>query len=213
MNKLRQFKDFIIKTTHKGINYYNRQRLTNSNPTIISSDCCGGIIYNWLRLKFNSPFINLYMNNRDFLTALENFDEFLEGEIKEVKDSGKKFPVGEGIHGEKIFFMHYPDFETAITKWNERKKRINKRNLGIIFSNLGEGINDLEGIKKICDRFMQLPFKNKVILCGENYRIPNCVSIKGFKLEECNNICYYDRIGRRYIDKFDYVSFINSFSV
>lgn len=127
----------FFKWRQDKINANNRKRLTNQTPTLICSNCCGGLLYHWLGLKFQSPFINLYMNNEDFLTAMENFDEFINGEIIEDKNSDKEFPVGIGVHGERIYFMHYPNFSYAIEKWKERVKRIDRNNMAVMMTNYG----------------------------------------------------------------------------
>ena len=88
------------------INRKNRSKLTNLSPSLVCSNCTGGFLYHWLGLRFYSPFINLYMTNEDFLTALENWDLFIHSEIKEVKNSGFDYPVGEGLLGVKIHFVH-----------------------------------------------------------------------------------------------------------
>ena len=75
----------------------------------------------------------------DFVKALENFDEFIDTPIQEVKDSGKDYPVGVGALGIKVYFMHYKSFAEAIEKWNERKQRINKNNMGVMLSNYAGG--------------------------------------------------------------------------
>lgn len=206
-------KELIIKKVHNHINYNNRKRLINLNPTIICSDCAGGIISQWLGLKFNSPFVNLYMTNNDFISALENFDTFIENEITEDKNNDKPYPVGIGCNGEKIHFMHYQDFTSAIEKWNERKKRIDKNNMGIIFSNLDVKQNNADLIE-IINRFNKLSFKNKIILSGESYKVSgtNIYFIKGYNHDKCVNVCFHDSFGKRYIDQFDYISFINSFT-
>ena len=92
------------------INRKNRSKLTNLSPSLVCSNCTGGFLYHWLGLRFYSPFINLYMTNEDFLTALENWDLFIHSEIKEVKNSGFDYPVGEGLLGVKIHFVHYKAF-------------------------------------------------------------------------------------------------------
>lgn len=207
-NKILLFRDKLIKIIHTHINNKNRKKLKNWNPTIICSDCTGGIISNWLGIKFNSPFINLYMNNTDFITALENFDEFIEGEIIEDKLTDKPFPVGIGIHGERIYFMHYPDFETALNKWNERKKRINFNNIRILFTNLGEGIKDLKEKNQIIKRFDQLAFKHKLIITGEKINSPFAIHIKAFD-PSIHKIYSYNKWGKRFLDQFDYISFFN----
>ena len=209
--KIFEIRENLIRSYNDHINRQNRKRLTNLSPTIIASDCTGGMIYKWLGLKFNSPFINLYMDNNDFIAALENFDDFIAGDIIEDKRAAKTYPVGIGVHGEKIHFMHYPDFITALHKWNERKARIDKRNMGVILSNLGEGLSNVTQKKLIVRRFQELGFKSKVILSGESYGIPESYQLKGYESQSHINICYYDRYGKRPIDQFDYVGFINSF--
>lgn len=210
---LKKTKGYLFKIRFILINNKNRKKLKNLTPTIISSDCTGGILYHWLGLNFNSPFINLYMNNYDFLTALENFDEFIESEIIEDKLTDKPFPVGIGKYGVKIFFMHYPDFETALYKWNERKRRIDKSNIGIIFSNLGEGVKEESEFISVVKRFHSLPFRNKIVFVGEDYELDGCYKLKDFDHKKCINICYYNKYGKRYIDQFDYVQFINSLTI
>ena len=195
------------------INERNRARLTNYTPTLICSNCVGGILYHWLGLKFYSPFINLYMDNNDFLTALENFDEFIAGKIVEDTNPNNKYPIGIGIHGEKIHFMHYPDFQTAISKWNERKERIDKSNMGIMLTNFGIGIaSDETNNGGIIERFNKLPFKHKKIFSGEDINNRDIVYLKGYnKVRAYKNINRTQNIlsGERYIDQFDYVNFIN----
>lgn len=204
----------FIKYRQNKINEVNRNRLINKTPTLICSNCCGGLIYHWLGLKFQSPFINLYMNNEDFLTAMENFDEFINGEITEDKNSEKIFPVGIGVHGEKIFFMHYPDFLTAITKWKERVKRIDKNNMAIMLTNFGCGLSQSNqgGYLSVIQRFDRLPYKNKIAFSSESVDSSYFFCLDGYaKVAASKNIwATQDISGKRFIDQFDYVSFINN---
>ena len=127
----------VKSTFQRQINENNRKRLTNTEPTLICSNCTGGMLYHWLGLKFRSPFINLYMTPEDFITALEHFDFFISGEITEVKESGKGYPVGRACDGTYIHFMHYSTFAEAITAWNRRKLRMDMNNAGIMLANGG----------------------------------------------------------------------------
>lgn len=202
----------FINWRHECINKANRRRLTNHTPTLICSNCTGGVVYHWLGLEFRSPFINLYMDNDDFLTAMENFDEFIDGEITEDRTTDKSYPIGIGIHGERIHFMHYSDFDTAIRKWNERKSRIDKNNMAIMLTNFGVGCNKIGGGKTfIIQRFNNLPFKHKLIFSGTNIDAPNVIWLTGYdKVKSTKNIFGTQSIlGKRYIDQFDYVDFIN----
>ena len=71
----------------------------------------------------------MLLTPEDFVRALENFDEFIDTPIQKVKDSGKDSPVGVGAYGIKSYFMHYESFAVATEKWNERKRRIDKKHI------------------------------------------------------------------------------------
>lgn len=205
------FRNFI-NWRQKIINARNKKRLINLTPSLICSNCTGGMLYHWLGLQFRSPFINLYMDNYDFLTALENFDEFIESEIIEDTKSNYPYPLGIGPHGEKIHFMHYPDFKTAVTKWNQRRTRIDRNNMAVMLTNLGCGLTSENDTINIIRRFNELPFEHKIILCGERISANNVFYLKGYeKVSKNKNIFATKTIfGIRYIDQFDYVEFINN---
>lgn len=86
---------YIGKLQNK-INLNNRKRLINASPTLVCSNCTGGFLYHWLGLRFNSPFINLFLWPKDFVCALENWEEFISSEITEVA-SDTYYPVGQII--------------------------------------------------------------------------------------------------------------------
>lgn len=87
-------KKIYIKRLQDRINRKNKERLTNVSPTIVCSNCTGGFIYHWLGLRFRSPFINLFLWPKDFIIALENWDEFISSDIIEV-NIGVEYPVGQ----------------------------------------------------------------------------------------------------------------------
>lgn len=217
---IKEFLTKFIDYRLKRINKRNRNKLINKNLSIIASNCTGGFMYHWLGLEFRSPFINLFMENDDFITAMENFDEFIESPIIELKDNPHSYPVGIGVHGEKIHFMHYHNFREAIEFWEKRKLRINRDNMTVMLSNLGCGIESLEKTEKeifdeelkILRRFNLLPFKNKIAFSGFNFKLTNVVYIKGYRdlpghnLFDINKKSFY----KRYLDQFDYVSYFNN---
>lgn len=167
----------------KRINNRNRKKLTNTSPTLICSNCTGGFLYHWLGLRFYSPFINLYMTNDDFLTALENWEAFINTEIEEVEKSSYNYPVGRGYNGVKIHFVHYKTFTDAITKWKERCLRINPDNMAVMLTNWDGDFN-------IIERFDRLSFKHKVIFVDKPYtQFKSTFHLKGFsKVNGVKNI-------------------------
>lgn len=183
-----------------------RKRLKNLNPTIISSNCNGGIIYHDLNLPFNSPTINLSMDTDDFIKLVSNLKYYLDQEIVEVEDKNYNFPCGM-LDDIKIRFNHYKTFQEAVDKWNERKKRINWDNIYVM------GIDGDNATYESLKKFDELPYENKVIFTHKSYpEIKSSYYIKGFedKGEVGVLIHFRDKFWiRRYLDDFDYVSFFN----
>lgn len=200
-----------IQRKHNKINDLNKERLINDDVTIIASNCWGGYLYHWLGLKFQSPFINLAFSNSDFIQVLKHFDEFIDFPIKECLDSNRKYPVGISCYGIKILFMHSKSFEEAIDDWNRRKNRINKDNMVVFFSNFYWD-------EKILDDFIQLPYEHKIVFTDRKVNYDCAFYIKrwvhkkpaGRKTKVIN---VWDTMnyltGKRYVDQFDYVSFLN----
>ena len=183
-----------------------KRKLRNYNPTIISSNCNGGIIYHDLNLPFNSPTINLSMDTDDFIKLVSNMKYYLGQEIVEIEDKNYQFPCGM-LDDIKIRFNHYDTFEEAVYKWNERKKRINWDNIYIM------GIDGDKASYSSLKKFDKLPYKNKVIFTHRDYpEIKSSYKISGFEdKDEVGVLIYFKKkfFIRRYLDDFDYVSFLN----
>lgn len=192
--------------------YYSiyKKRLINKSPTIISSDCLGGIIYHNLGLEFKSPTINLYFGKEDFFEFVRNLRGYLESEIIEVKDSEKPFPVGELMYNDKkitVNFMHYANFDEAKTKWVERKKRVD-------FSNIYVTQIIRDASEKDITAFDNLPYKKKLLITSdnpvnsENVKIHKVLRKETYRPGEI--IEYKNALSvKRYIDDIDYVKFLN----
>lgn len=181
-------------------------KLKNSDFSIIASNCVGTFIYHDLGMPFLSPTINLTIGMDDFVRFAENLRQYMEEEIVELKGENE---CPAGMLGDiRINFVHYDTFEEGVLKWQERKKRINWDNLFLIGSERGECTYET------IQRFDKLPYDNKVILTHVRYpEISSAYYIKGFEdQEELGMILNYKKqfLRRRYLDDFDYVSFLNS---
>lgn len=183
-----------------------RNKLKNTNLTIIANNCNATFMYKDLGLKFNSPTINLFFSIEDFIKFLENMDYYLSKELIEYKNSEREYPVG--LLGDiKINFMHYKTFYEAKEKWYERLKRIDKNNLYIIM-NEGKG-----STYKLLERFDKLSYKNKVMFTHIPYpEFESSFYIKGFEDKDtCDYLFNYMKPGiKRYYEQFDYISFFNN---
>lgn len=195
----------FVKYIQEITNRINRRRLRNTGFTIISSNCAGGFLYHWLHQRFDSPFINLYMSNEDFLIALSDLEKFINTPIKEFKNKEYKYPVGIGYGNTLIHFMHYDSFDEANEKWKERCERINWNNLFVMLTNW-------EGNEDILYKFDDLPYKHKVVFTNRKYDgVKSACYLRGF--ERNNGVGQVYRtmniFGKRYIDQFDYIGFFN----
>ena len=183
-----------------------RLRLKNSNATIISSNCNGEFIYYDMKLPFLSPTINLSFDMNDYVKMLENLRWYMEQPIHPCED--KRFDFPPGMLGDiEIRFNHYETFEQAVEKWEKRKKRINWDNLFVL------GIDGDNCSEETIHKFDALPYKNKVIFTHIPYPdIQSSYYIPGFEEEAGIGVLLNFKkqfLVRRYLDDFDYVSFLN----
>ena len=187
--------------------YKNRKtrRLKNKNPTIISSNCNGGMILHDLGIRFNTPTINLFFESRDYIKFVSKLDEYLSLELTETA-SDKSYPVGK-LGDIQVNFMHYKSFEDAKDKWNERRQRVDRNNIFLMFTDK-DGCTDDD-----LRAFDTLPYEHKVVFTHIPHpEIKSAYYIKGFEKETEVGILSDFKPGffrRRYIDDFDYVSFLN----
>lgn len=201
--------DKFIAYIRRIIRYLYRRRLKNKDITLITNNCIGGIIYHDMHLQFLSPTINLYFDNEEFIRFCTYLDEYLSLAVEECTSVQKSFPVGvlHGTHGDvHIYFMHYESFEQAVAKWNERKERINYDNLYII-------MEAQRCTSDILAKFNDIPYANKVILTDGISEIAHSFPIRsdfyGESYWPSKLLEYPPRGLYRYMEQFDYVTFIN----
>lgn len=147
------------------------------------------------------------MKPGDYLKFLANLDFYLAQDFTECHIDGGLYPVGKLVDI-YVYFVHYDTFEEAVSKWKERCARIDKHNLFVMMVER-DGCTE-DDIKA----FQRLPYKNKVIFtakekkgCPNAYYIPGTASKNG----DVINLCDYQGkfTGKRWIDGFDYVGFLN----
>lgn len=117
-----------------------------SELTIISSNCWGGVICKTLGMECCSPFKNLWVNPEDLCSNYNNLKEILKQEPRCIgwdrdSHSHHKYPIGR-IGTMDLHFNHDTVFSEAIEKWNRRVKKVNYNNLFLeIYSDNKEVVN------------------------------------------------------------------------
>ena len=150
-----------------------KKRLTNTDFSIISNNCWGGVCYEYFNLKKNSPTVGAYFFADDYIKFIFNLRYYLSQEIEiiscnqskhceELKKRGENnIPVGR-IDDIEIVFLHYKDPIVAKDKWERRRKNINWNNIILKFSYMNgctdEHIHQFEKIKNV-KKFALVPHK------------------------------------------------------
>lgn len=161
-------------TVKQGINKFlisrlrRRNKVKDNDLTIISNNCIAGVLYHDNDMKFNTPTINLFIREEDFVIFCENLDVFLNCKLTEerIESNYPVMSLNSGIEKIEIHFMHYKNYDEARDAWERRKLRINKRNMIIILCT-SEATKHMESIKK----FIRLPYKTFII---SNCYLKNC---------------------------------------
>ena len=198
----------VIRRVQK---YIYRKRLKNKDFTIISKSCWGGVVYNMLGLRFDSPFINLDCDDKDFYKVATNLKTYMSYELKFVH-SIEKYPTAY-LGDVLLRFVHYHSDDEARDKWNERRERIHYDNIFFLVSDRpnGDKIVTDDEIRAVAE----LPFRGKVVfsvrdIAGLNYLVKLDKDIEG----DFVNIYMLDKTSFlkrwRWETKFDWVHFLNT---
>lgn len=191
------------------INRENRSRLCNHNPSIISNNCNGGVIYHDLGLRFNSPTVNLYIPFPDYVRFCRELEHYLslpKSAMEEGPAASEGCPTGV-LEDVRLVFVHYATFEQARDKWFERAARVDMDNLFVILAQR-DGCTD-EDVRA----FGALPYEHKVAFTEKPLPDVACaLHIPEFVEDGTLKVLteYPSRFsGLRIIDRFDYVGFLN----
>lgn len=200
----RRINDYVWNLQHKRVRETYKQIYHGNNPTIISCNCIGGILYHELDLQFLSPTINLYMNCEDFIKFCERLEYYLSLEIAPYEGEIERgYPLGM-LGDLLLYFVHYKSLEEAKSKWNSRKSRINWDNIYIIATDR-DGLTD-----ELLARFLALPYTNKKIFTHFSSDEKDIVYIKGYESEKQIEGLMFKTLGGHYlIDQFNWVDWLN----
>lgn len=166
-------------------------RVRSRNFTIISNDCFGGMAYEELGMRYESPFVGLFVVPEDYVRLLQNLRESVEGPIRFRAESQherinawraetrRRYPVGVIGDGVELHFLHYLDPATAESKWRRRVARIHWHNLRVKM-----GWHEHPRIEALLQEFDALPFESKLIVAPQP--IPgtrSCIALRDFSTD------------------------------
>lgn len=205
----------IRSTSRARINERDRARLHNVSPSIIANNCNGGVICHDLGLPFLSPTVNLYIPFPDYVKFCERLEYYLSLPIEAMRqgpDDAEGWPTGT-LDDIQLMFMHYLTFGIARDKWFERAARVDMDNLFFMLA-MRDGCT-CEDIRA----FDSLPYERKVAFVDRPMpNVPCARYFSEFVDQDKGGVKvlteYASRFsGRRIIDSFDYVGFLNRSNV
>ncbi|HEX5126749.1 MAG TPA: DUF1919 domain-containing protein [Rhodocyclaceae bacterium] len=132
--------------------------------SFIASNCIGGRFSQILGEQYLSPTVGLWFAPSDFLRFVENLHANLASDpVMDDKASAiHGCPVGI-INDIRIVFLHYPNFEVALQRWNARRKRVAADKIVLISS-------DRDGATyEQMKQFDALPFERKILFTHKPY--------------------------------------------
>ncbi|WP_396638424.1 DUF1919 domain-containing protein [Maribacter sp. R77961] len=155
------------KIRHAFSSYYQNKdisRLKNKEFVLISRNCWGGQVYQWLGLPYNTPFVGLFLFGPCYMKLLNDFDRYMKldlkfCEISKYPEAYNDYPIGV-LDDIEIHFQHYESPEEATEKWSRRKERMLK------FKNKDNYFFSICDRRRVTDdditAFHKLDFKNKI---------------------------------------------------
>ncbi len=142
--------------------------LQRSHLSIFSVNCFGGFISHLLGLPFQSPFINMFLNARDYLRFLREPQAYMAKNLvlKEMQwNANLKFNYPVVKLGDiKLNMNHYRSFDEVVKSWERRKARINWDNLFVTMHTEDE---------KILQEFDSLPYEKKACFVSFKSDLPS----------------------------------------
>ena len=186
-----------------------KKKLRNTDFTVISNNCWGGMLYESYDLPKGSPTVGLFFMADDYIKFLRDLKGYTSkalsfippetsryaAELKNDKRFGT-YPIGV-IDDIEIMFLHYHSEQEAREKWARRCSRINWDKMIVKF-------NDQNGCKEAhVKAFADLPIKNKLFFTIHDWPVTKwegyCI-IRQHTRDSCITASHEPFGKNRYID-------------
>lgn len=104
----------VLKYWRVGLANWRKKQLKNTDFTIISNNCWGGMIYESYNLPKESPTVGLFFMADDYIKFLIYMKEYLATELHFIMPENSKWKNAEATKGDKRFGS-YPVGELEIS--------------------------------------------------------------------------------------------------
>jgi uncharacterized protein (DUF1919 family) len=168
-----------------------RARVTNRDFTIISNDCFGGMAYEELDMRYDSPFVGLFVMPNDYMRLLSNLrwcQQPLQFKTESRQERiniwranvlQKMYPIGVLGDDVEVHFLHYRSRDEAAAKWERRAQRIHWDNLLVKIC-----WHEQECMESWLREFDAMPFARKLALVPRAMPDVRCaVALQGYSTD------------------------------
>lgn len=161
-------------------------------PTIISDNCWALGVYKKLNVRYESPFVGLFIHTPDYIRMLEDLENYLKEDITFIKFNESKYQSQQydGVIGKlgdvELFFAHYKSKDEVQEQWNKRKERINFDNLIVKFGKIYcRNYFEYPNFDELLDRFYKLKYPIKYSFTSDKYLYDGNFQIKPEHVCDC----------------------------
>ena len=186
-----------------------RKKLTNTEFTVISNNCWGGMLYESYDLPKQSPTVGTFFMADDYIRFCRDLRAYTPKPLTFIKPEASRYaellkkdprfgsyPIGV-IDDIEIMFLHYHSEEAACDKWTRRCERIRWDKLIVKF-------NDQNGCTEDHVRaFAELPFEHKLFFTIHDWPItpwPGYCKIRQMTRDEAVTASHEPFGRNRYLD-------------
>lgn len=162
---------------------FRRLGLNDTNFTIISNNCWGGVIYEYYDILKNSPTVGMYFFAEEYIRFISNLKYYLNLKLEIVTYEDSRYKdvlikknqtaclIGK-LEDVEIVLLHYYSADEAIEKWERRCKRVDYDNL--IFKMSEMNLCTLEHLRA----FDEFPAERKVLFVSKDYGFKSQIVLK-----------------------------------
>jgi uncharacterized protein (DUF1919 family) len=165
-------------------------RVRSRDFSIISNDCFGGMAYEELAMRYETPFVGLFVVPDDYVRLLRKLRSSIEGPLR-FRDHSRHehinqfrekieraYPIGVVGDDVEIQFLHYATPDEAAAKWKRRAARLHWNKLRVKM-----GWHEHAQMDELLREFDAMPFDGKLIVAPDASALQHGVALRDFSTD------------------------------
>lgn len=177
MRLLNRIKNAIIHRINRIKIAVFRSGLKARDFSIISQNCIGGVFYHDMGLTFQSPTVNLFIPQPDFIRFVNGLEHYLDAELE--MRWAEEYPVGR-LDDVEVHFVHYETCSEAAEAWARRKQRVRHDRIAVVATDR-DGFSD-----EAFEQWKRIKYPKVLFTANRKYAAdPDSVFFPEFEKDGC----------------------------